>query len=148
MNIRISIRAIICDNDEIFLCSNAANKPSCWCLPGGRLEENETLPEGLSRELFEEFGVQAEIGELLYVRELLDERNNHIEFLFMVNNPQVFRNIDMSKASTSYEIEDYSFIEIDKINKYTVKPEILYTLMQELKNSGYVQSTKYIGNVK
>ena len=104
----------------------------------------------MKRELLEEFGVIAEIGELLYIRELLDiDRNlNQIEFYFMINNPKVFRSIDMSKAATAYEIADYTFISIDKLNEYIVKPEILFELMTELKKNNYIQSTKYIGNVK
>ena len=84
------------------------------------------------------------------VRELLalDKNLNQIEFYFMINNPRVFRSIDMSKAATAYEIEDYTFIAIDKLNEYTVKPEILFELMTKLKKSNYIQSTKYIGNVK
>jgi len=150
MSIHISVRAIICDNDELFLCSNVGNHLPCWCLPGGGLEKGETLPDGMKRELLEEFGVIAEIGELLYIRELLDlDRDlNQIEFYFMINNPKVFRSIDMSKAVTAYEIADYTFIAIDKLNEYIVKPEILFKLMTELKKNNYIQSTKYIGNVK
>lgn len=148
MSIRISVRAIICDNDEIFLCSNVANKPSCWCLPGGRLEENETLPSGLKRELFEEFGVHVEVGNLLYIRELLDKNNNCVEFFFMINNPKIFRTVDMEKASTAYEIEKFSFFKINKLSHINVKPEILSELMHELKNNNYIQPIQYIGNVK
>jgi ADP-ribose pyrophosphatase YjhB (NUDIX family) len=150
MSIHISVRAIICDNDELFLCSNSGNHLPCWCLPGGGLEKGETILDGIKRELLEEFGVIAEIGELLYIRELLnlDEDLNQIEFYFMVNNPKIFRSIDMSKAITAHEIEDYTFITIDKLNEYIVKPDILFKLMLELKNNNYIQSTKYIGNVK
>ena len=150
MSIHISVRAIICYNDELFLCSNAGNHLPCWCLPGGGLEKGETLPEGMKRELLEEFGVTAEVGELLYIRELLDfDKNlNQIEFYFMINNPEAFRSIDMSKAITAYEIESYTFIDIDKLYEYNVKPEILSEIMPELKKNDYVQHIKYIGNVK
>jgi 8-oxo-dGTP diphosphatase len=35
-----------------------------WELPGGKVHENETLKECLKRELFEEFAIQANIGDL------------------------------------------------------------------------------------
>jgi|GEM_PF-4618255 len=148
MGVRISVRAIICDNDEIFLCSNTYNRPACWCLPGGSLEENETLPTGLERELREEFGIEAQIGELLFVREMLDESNNSIEFFFAVDNPRAFRKIDMTKASTAHEIEAFCFIPIEQLGETKIKPEILAKLMQEVKANGYRQPTKYVGNVK
>lgn len=148
MSISISVRAIICDDDKIFLCVNSANKPMFWCLPGGRLEEGETLINGLQRELFEEFGVEAQIGDLLYVRELIDDKNNCIDFFFFVDNPEVFHNICIKNATTVHEINDFAFIEIDKMNDYSIKPETLTNLIFELKNKVYKQSTKYIGNVK
>ena len=39
-----------------------------WEVPGGQIEEGETLIDGLKREIFEESGVRAEIGRLAVVR--------------------------------------------------------------------------------
>ena len=39
-----------------------------WELPGGQIELGETLPDGLQREIFEECGLEVELGRLLHVR--------------------------------------------------------------------------------
>ena len=39
-----------------------------WELPGGQIELGESLTEGLQREIFEECGIQVELGRLLQVR--------------------------------------------------------------------------------
>ncbi|MCE2472461.1 MAG: NUDIX hydrolase [Anaerolineae bacterium] len=39
-----------------------------WELPGGQIELGESLTEGLQREVFEECGIQVELGRLLQVR--------------------------------------------------------------------------------
>ena len=39
-----------------------------WELPGGQIELGESLPDGLQREVFEECGIQVELGRLLHVR--------------------------------------------------------------------------------
>lgn len=38
-----------------------------WTFPGGIVEEGESLIEGLKREIFEESGIEAEVGELFCV---------------------------------------------------------------------------------
>ncbi|HEY1013363.1 MAG TPA: NUDIX domain-containing protein [Herpetosiphonaceae bacterium] len=43
-------------------------RPGMWCLPCGYLEGDEELRAGLRRELLEETGLEAEIGEVLAVR--------------------------------------------------------------------------------
>lgn len=39
-----------------------------WELPGGQIELGESLPAGLQREIFEECGIEVELGRLLHVR--------------------------------------------------------------------------------
>lgn len=45
----------------------ASFRPGMWCLPCGYLEADEELRAGLRRELLEETGLDAEIGEVLAV---------------------------------------------------------------------------------
>lgn len=50
-----------------------------YTFPGGGMEENETLEEGTKREIFEEFGIEVEVGELLYKI----EEDKKIEYFFL-----------------------------------------------------------------
>lgn len=62
MNWKISVNALIETSDGILLV-----KPSYkqgWDLPGGIVESEESPVEGLKREIIEELGTSAEIGEL------------------------------------------------------------------------------------
>ena len=51
-----------------------------YVFPGGGLEENETLEEGVKREVLEEFGIEVEVKEKLYFRQIGDELD---EYLFL-----------------------------------------------------------------
>ncbi len=51
-----------------------------WELPGGQIEVGETLPAGLQREIFEECGIEVELGRLLHVRSNLSA--SIVVFLF------------------------------------------------------------------
>jgi 8-oxo-dGTP diphosphatase len=56
--------AIIIKNHKILIARrNAGSLAGFWEFPGGKLEEGETVQECLARELFEEFAVNATIGE-------------------------------------------------------------------------------------
>lgn len=63
---------IISNNEgQIFIARRRQGKPMAgkWEFPGGKLEPNETEPECLQRELFEELGMKVKVGEKLGVNE-------------------------------------------------------------------------------
>ena len=47
-----------------------------YTFPGGGLEENETLEEGVKREIKEEFGIEVEVLKLLYETSNSNNRKN------------------------------------------------------------------------
>ena len=51
-----------------------------YVFPGGGLEENETLEEGVKREILEEFGIIVEVKEKLYFRQIGEKFD---EYLFL-----------------------------------------------------------------
>lgn len=53
-----------------------------YVFPGGGLEDGESLEEGVRREVLEEFGIEVEVKEKLYFRQIGDELD---EYLFLCN---------------------------------------------------------------
>lgn len=51
-----------------------------YVFPGGGLEEGEILEEGVKREILEEFGIEVEVKEKLYFRQIREELD---EYLFL-----------------------------------------------------------------
>ena len=51
-----------------------------YVFPGGGLEEGENLEEGVRREVLEEFGIEVEVKEKLYFRQIREELD---EYLFL-----------------------------------------------------------------
>jgi 8-oxo-dGTP pyrophosphatase MutT (NUDIX family) len=66
-NLMVGSCAIIFDQarERVLLTRRTDN--ARWCLPGGRLEPGESIVEGCAREVWEETGLQVQIGKLVGV---------------------------------------------------------------------------------
>lgn len=74
--IDVSVAACVveCGSKVLFLKRSVISvEPNTWCLPGGKLEPDETPEEGAIRELFEETGIRIDtppqdLGPLYFSR--------------------------------------------------------------------------------
>ncbi len=89
-----------------------------WEFPGGEIESNETPEECLKRELFEEFGIDVEVGEFIgssralsppHSIELMAYRVSHISGEF---RPAAHQEIRWVLPS---ELKGYDFTEADRM---------------------------------
>jgi ADP-ribose pyrophosphatase YjhB (NUDIX family) len=96
-----------------------------WCLPGGGLDEGETLIAGVEREMIEETGVAPVIGTLLYVQQFVHEDVDYLEFFFHITNSNDYLHIDLSKTTHGEkEIAEIGFVDPKAV---TIQPEFLAT---------------------
>ena len=64
---KVAQKAILKKDGKVLIVRDSrVTNPVLWELPGGRLHKNELPEEGLRRELMEELGVEADIGEMIY----------------------------------------------------------------------------------
>ncbi len=80
--IGVGVGALIVDEDGRMFLSlrgpDARNERGLWEFPGGSVEFGERLADALRREIFEEYGMQIEVGELLdVVDHILPEEGQH-----------------------------------------------------------------------
>lgn len=72
MRPEVCIGAIAIDEDDLLLIRRGRGVAAgYWSVPGGRVEEGETLAEAVVRELREETGLEGVCGELVGVEEVL-----------------------------------------------------------------------------
>ena len=71
IRLRVSVVALFVEGDRVLLLHQMTlPEPDCWDLPGGGLSLEESLEEGLRREVEEETGITAfQIEKLLTVTE-------------------------------------------------------------------------------
>ncbi len=69
--IRVAARALIIE-DARLLVMTYRDAHGSWCVtPGGGIAKQETLGQGLRREVREELGIDVQPDDIVYVRELL-----------------------------------------------------------------------------
>ncbi|MFI8811371.1 MULTISPECIES: NUDIX domain-containing protein [unclassified Streptomyces] len=71
---------IVIEDDRLLLLNQDTDGPRSWSLPGGKVEDGETLEEALVREMREETGAEIEVGRLLYLCDNINAHVVHITF--------------------------------------------------------------------
>ena len=89
MRFHVRVAAVcLCDGHVLLQGTDDAGR---WILPGGRGELLEPTSDSIRREMHEEFGVQVEVGRLLWVVEnfftTLGVRTHQIGFIYETHLP-------------------------------------------------------------
>ena len=107
------VRGVVLDGGKVLMCELARADAKFWCLPGGTLEEGESLREGLVREMVEELGVKPDVGPLLSAQEFFSSDGRHVlDFWFLVRNAADYRDLDLSKATHGFEHSAVEFLDL------------------------------------
>lgn len=141
MKIRPAVAII--ENGKILTMHYQYGGQSVYNLPGGNLEFGESLTVALARELEEELGIKAALGELLMVGEVHFEepRKQTIHFIFEGRITEGTPTLNPEHTS-ALAIRWLSIEELATVNLY---PNIIESLKKYL--SGTL-GDKYIGKLE
>jgi ADP-ribose pyrophosphatase YjhB (NUDIX family) len=79
---QLRVAAIIVRGTQILVVEHRKRGERYWVLPGGRLEGLETLEAALRRELTEELSLDARVGQLVIVSEMLAPDRHVVNLMF------------------------------------------------------------------
>lgn len=82
---KIRVTGILVKNDTILLLDQDVNKGRSWSLPGGKVEEDESLELALKREMKEETGLDVNINRLLYICDFITEKDHVLHITFQIS---------------------------------------------------------------
>lgn len=138
---RINVRAIIYKDGKLLAVKHkhGDNISHYYAVPGGGLDPQESLIDGLARELHEETGIDAVIGNLLFIQQFPSARAGYteeLEFFFAVKNSDDFTNINLE--STSHGAEELAVCEFVDPASVTLYPEFL----QSIDLAGYANNDR------
>lgn len=113
------VDCIIENNDGMILILRRANYMrnfrTCWCLPGGNIDENDkNLKYAIIREVREETGIEINAADEIHLKELFEYeyRNGNITHVFYIKlNDNI--TVKLSSEHSKYEWIDLSSEKID-----------------------------------
>lgn len=79
----LGVGALVTRGNEVLLVQRGhAPMAGEWAVPGGKVEFGETMAAAVRREIFEETGIDIEVGELVYNFESIAEDNSYHYVVF------------------------------------------------------------------
>ncbi|TET90725.1 MAG: NUDIX domain-containing protein [Methanomassiliicoccales archaeon] len=142
MKFEVIARAIIIVNQEVLLQRNVERDE--FALPGGHIEEGETMKQSLVRELKEETNLEIDVGKLVYVNENFFEQEgqefHEIGLYFLadiIGEPP-------SKLESQESHIDFWFIGLDGLAQIDLYPSFLRTVLPEDAKSIFSDIEKHI----
>lgn len=117
-------------------------KGHIYALPGGGLDEGETLAEAVVREFREEVGVEASVGELKYVADMpgVGDVPQRVHVVFEVKAIEGEPELNRQETSAA----DIAWLSKDRLAEVQLYPDIKKALVDDAAdNSG---RARYLGN--
>lgn len=117
----IILTGIIKDKDQLLIVRRSLDDksyPGTWEFPGGHLDDNETIKEGLKRELFEEIGFDMDFEPIItnYTDELKVKNNEtklsiEIDFIINVNKEEVEIKLSNEHIDFKWVTKDSKYLD-------------------------------------
>ena len=132
-NIRVT--GILIENEKILLVKQKVSDKRNWSLPGGKLEQGETIEQGIIREMKEETGLDVEIIRLLYLCDVSASNNTLLHISFLLK--RVAGNIELpTNEFESNPIYDVEFIPISDLLDYGFSEKFLKLAENKFSDAG------------
>ena len=105
-----------------------------WMPPGGGLEFGETLEDCLEREFREETGARIEVGEFLFLNELIEDPYHAVELFYKVRQigGEIRLGSDPEHDAHSQLLKAVAWKPVAELRKLKVSPEKLLHQLEPL----------------
>ena len=111
----IRVTGVLIENEKMLIIKQRIHDRT-WFLPGGRLETDERLEDGVIREFYEETGLIVKVQKLISVTDTSFRDPCMIHLLFLVKREG--GEIRISENADHNPIEDVRFVELDELRQY------------------------------
>ena len=114
----LSAGGVIIINDEVLIIKRKTEPDAGkWTIPGGAIDVGEKIKDGLKREIFEETGLEVEVGNLLDIAEkIFKDSNSKIIYHYVILDYLCkYISGSMKASSDAEELMLVKMCDIDKI---------------------------------
>jgi len=138
---QIRVTGLLIENGKILLVNQKVSPNRSWSLPGGRLEQGETLEQGIVREVFEETGLNVKVIKLLYICEKTDVVPPLLHITFMIKRVSGEIKLPTNEFDEN-PIHDVKLIDINELTNYGFSELFQDIVKKEFPNAGNYMGLK------
>ncbi|MFD0679234.1 MULTISPECIES: NUDIX hydrolase [unclassified Paenibacillus] len=139
--LQVRVTGILVENEQILLVKQQVSNSRGWSLPGGRVEQGETLEDSIVRELLEETGLHTKVVKLLYLCDVPQANPSliHISFLMQRIDGQ------LTLPSNEFDknpITDVRMIPFEELSELGFSDTFVHILRNNFPESGAYKGLK------
>ena len=132
---RVKARAVILIDGRLIVAEQRRGGRIEHSLPGGRVNERESVLAALKREVAEETGLDVTPGQLIYISEIVESVRKHDLELIFLAEPFGVPGLNAFKA-----------IDVQAGERLAINPPILDEIARDL-STGWRETPRWLGNL-
>ncbi|AJQ60244.1 NUDIX hydrolase [Bacillus thuringiensis] len=137
---QVRVTGILIEGEKVLLVKQKVASRN-WSLPGGRVENGETLEEAMSREMREETGLEVKIKKLLYVCDKPDASPSLLHITFLLEKIEG----EITLPSNEFDhnpIHDVQMVPIKDLSQYGFSETFITLISEGFASAGSYQGLK------
>lgn len=139
--LQVRVTGILIENERILLVKQNVSSERRWSLPGGRVEQGETLEEAIVREIEEETELTTKVVKLLYLCDKPDASPSLIHITFLLKKVDGEIRLPFNEFDKN-PISDVAMVPIDHLRKYGFSEKFMTIVRNGFPESGSYQGLK------
>ena len=122
---RLAVRAVLLHENRLLLVNAWRDRDHLWCAPGGGMEKHASLTDNLKREIFEETGLQIDVGAICLVNEFHDPEGDFHQVDIYFRCTLTFGSLSDDWQDPDGVVSRRRWVTRDEMAELTVKPDSL-----------------------
>lgn len=139
--LQVRVTGILIENEQILLVKQQVSNSRAWSLPGGRVEQGETLEASIVRELLEETGLHCKVVKLLYLCDVPQANPSLIHISFLMERLEGELTLPTNEFDKN-PITDVRMVSFDQLCELGFSDTFVQILRNDFPESGTYKGLK------
>ncbi|NOU94269.1 NUDIX domain-containing protein [Paenibacillus sp. LMG 31456] len=139
--LQVRVTGILIENEQILLVKQQVSNSRAWSLPGGRVEQGETLEDSIVRELLEETGLHTRVVRLLYLCDVPQANPSLIHISFLMERMEGELTLPTNEFDKN-PITDVRMVPFEQLGELGFSDTFVHILRHDFPESGTYKGLK------